>query len=129
MSFASWARVSGCGVGYIAGTETFCNWAKHFENHAKIDIVAAEDVVPSRELAREVTSIGQQKMPNCKGITFFGYKPHLKYDPQARAKVGLSPIVDPEPTEHSNNNSMNSVSVTEETWDLLSDEDANYQYL
>jgi hypothetical protein len=50
--------------------------------------------VPSKQLAREAMSIGQEEMPDCRGITYLGFKPHLKYDPKARVEAELPPRVE-----------------------------------
>jgi hypothetical protein len=59
-------------------------------------------------------------MPNCKEITFYGCKPHLPNDNEARAAEGLSPLLAPAPSECSEIDSNKSVNVVEEEWDKSS---------
>ncbi|XP_059459492.1 uncharacterized protein LOC132189035 [Corylus avellana] len=118
LSFASWARDSGWGLGYITGFETFRDWVKNPSNLINLYTVNAEDVPPAEQAIEEVASIGQKEMPDCKGITFFGYNPFARSEvvghPEAKEHL--------EPEEHSDDNdSSKSVYVSEEEWDFVSD--------
>jgi hypothetical protein len=66
---------------------------------SRIETITAKDLPPTKECAQQVTFIGQDEMPECKGITYYGYKPHLGYDNKAREKEGLSPLPTPAPSK------------------------------
>ena len=59
-------------------------------------------------------------MPDYKGITFYGYKPHID-DNEAREAEGLSPFPIPTPSECSEIDSKKSVNIIEEKWVKLSE--------
>jgi hypothetical protein len=56
-----------------------------------VDKVSVEELLPLKGIAEDALSIGQEEMPDCKGIKCMGFDPHLIYDSEAQAVAQLSP--------------------------------------
>jgi hypothetical protein len=80
LTFASWARDSGFHLGYMEGIETLPTWVQKPENFPKVDKVAVEELLPPKGVVDNLLSIGQEEMPDCRGIKHMGFDPHLLYD-------------------------------------------------
>jgi hypothetical protein len=70
LTFASWGWDASFGAGYIGGIETFREWVKKPGNFFKVEIVFAEDLLPSKGIAEEAQTIGQKEMSDCRGIKY-----------------------------------------------------------
>jgi hypothetical protein len=81
-------------VGYMGGIETFQAFVRKPENFLKEDTVYVEELLPLKGIAEDALAIGQEEMPDCRGIKHMGFEPHLLYDPEARAAARLSPRVE-----------------------------------
>ena len=66
-------------------------------------------------------------MPNYQGIKYIGFKPHLIYDPEARAEAKLPPKA--KCKEDSDVDSVRSVGSSAESWDHAPAEDNDELYL
>jgi hypothetical protein len=74
-----------------------------------------------------VRTIGQEEMPDYKGIRYIGFKLHLIYGPKAWVEAKLPPRA--ECKEDSNINSTGSMCSSAESWDSAPTEDLDGQYL
>lgn len=83
--------------------------------------------MPSKQLAQEAMSIGQEEMPDCREITYLKFKPHLKYEPKARAEAELPSRV--ERKEDSDIDSIKLVGSSAESWDRLLEGSVDDLYL
>ena len=81
--------------------------------------------MPLKGIAEDALSIGQEEMPNCRGIKRMGFELHLIYDPEARATAEFSPRV--ECQADSDIDSMGSVNSFAESWDFIRNQDLNNQ--
>jgi hypothetical protein len=110
---------------YIGGFESFREWVKKLGNFFKVETVSPQDVAPFKRAIANVVSIGQEKMPDCRGIKRMGFKPHLVYNPEAWSQARLPPRV--ECQEDLDVDSTKSVNSSTESWDHA--EDSNELYL
>ena len=68
-------------------------------------------------------TIGQNEMPDYRGIKYIGFKPHLIYDLKGWADTKLSPRA--ERKEDLDTKSIDSVGFSTESWDRASAKDPN----
>jgi hypothetical protein len=78
----------------LGGIETFQAWVRKPINFSKVETVSIEELLPSKGLVDDAQTIGQEEMPNYKGIKYMGFKPHLINDPKAQAEAKLPPKVE-----------------------------------
>ena len=112
-------------MGYMGGIKTFRAWVKKPKNFSKVDKVSVEELLPLKGIAKDALSIGQEEMPDCKGIKRMGFEPYLIYDPEAQAAAELSPRI--ECQADSNVDSMGLVNSSAESWDCVCNQDSNTQ--
>jgi hypothetical protein len=111
----------------MGGIETFWAWVKKPENYLKVDTVSIEALLPLKGIAEDALAIGQEEMPDCRGIKRMGFEPHLLYDPEARAAARLSPRA--ERQVDSDVDSTGSAVSFAESWDHVPSIDSNSPYL
>ena len=127
LNFASWARDSGFSMGYMRGIETFRAWVRKPGNFSKVSTISIEELLPLKGIAEDAETIGQKKMPDCRGIKHMGFEPYLIYNLEARAEVKLPPRVEhPVDLDIESTGSMGS---SVESWDCVPNENPNSQYL
>jgi hypothetical protein len=117
LTFASWARDSSFHMGYMEGIETLRAWVQKPGNFPRVDKVAIEELLPLKRIVENMLSIGQEEMPDCRGIRRMGFDPHLIYNHEARAAAKLSPRI--ERRVDSDIDSTGSVNSSTELWDDL----------
>jgi hypothetical protein len=121
LTFASWARDSGFHLGYMEGIETLQAWVQKPGNFPRVDKVAVEELLPPKSIVENMLFIGQEEMPDCRGIKHMGFDPHLLYNREARATVKISP--GKERRGDSDTDSIGSMNSSAESWDDHPDED------
>jgi hypothetical protein len=77
-------------VGYMEGIESLWSWVQKPGNFPKVDAVSVEELLPSNKIVENVLLIGQEEMPDCRGIKDMGFDPHLLYNREASALVKIS---------------------------------------
>jgi hypothetical protein len=92
-------------------------WVRKPGNFLKVDTVYVEELLPLKGIAEDALAIGQEEMPDCRGIKHMGFEPHLLYDPEARAAARLSPRV--ERQADLDVDSIGSVGSFAESWDAF----------
>jgi hemerythrin superfamily protein len=90
LTFASWARDSGFHLGYMEGIKILRVWVQKPSNFPKVDKVEVEELLPLNRVVENLMSIGQEKMPDCRGIKHMGFDPYLLYDHEVQAIVETS---------------------------------------
>jgi hypothetical protein len=90
LTFASWARDSGFHVGYMEGIESLRSWVQKPGNFPKVGAVSVEELLPSNEIVENMLLIGQEEMPDCRGIKDMGFDPHLLYNHDASTSAKAS---------------------------------------
>jgi hypothetical protein len=122
LTFASWARDSSFHVGYMEGIESLRSWVQKPGNFPKVGAVSVEELLPTNKIVENLLLIGQEEMPDCRGIKEMGFDPHLLYNREALALVKSSCE-----TEHqgdSQADSSGSVNSSVESWDNRRDKDS-----
>ncbi|XP_059436815.1 uncharacterized protein LOC132169884 [Corylus avellana] len=96
------------------GFETFRNWSKNPPEGVDLNTIKPEDVPPTEEVISKIAMLGKEQMPDCKGITIFGFIPFARRPTgessaaAERPAAGKSPTVDLE----------ESIAVSNEEWDI-----------
>jgi hypothetical protein len=83
LTFASWGRDTSFSAGYLVGIETFRAWVRKPRNFSKVETVSGEALLPSKDIVEDAQTIGQEEMPDCRGIKYTRFKPYLIYVPKA----------------------------------------------
>ena len=117
----------GFSVGYLGGIETFRAWVRKPKNFSKVETIYAKELLPSKEIAKDAQTIEEEEMLDCRGIKYVGFKPHLIYNPKARAEPKLPPRA--KRKADSDVDSTGSVGSSTESWDCVPIEDQDSQYL
>jgi hypothetical protein len=88
LTFASWARNSGFDVGYMEGIESLQSWVQKSGNFPKVDAVSVEELLPPNRIVENMLLIGQEEMPDCRGIKDMGFDPisYIIVKPQPQRK-------------------------------------------
>jgi hypothetical protein len=122
LTFASWARDLGFHVGYMEGIESLRSWVQKPGNFPKVDAVSVEELLPSNEIVENMLLIGQEEMPDCRGIKDMGFEPHPLYDREASTSTKAFGKEDPQ--GDSPVDSSGSVNSSVESWDNHRDKDS-----
>jgi hypothetical protein len=125
LTFASWARDSGFHVGYMEGIESLRSWVQKPGNFPKVDAVSVEELLPPNRIVENMLLIGQEEMPDCRGIKDMGFDPHLLYNREATASAKISH--ERERQGDSQADSSGSVNSSIESWDNHRDKDSTGQ--
>jgi hypothetical protein len=125
LTFASWARDSGFHVGYMEGIESLRSWVQKPGNFPKVDAVSVEELLPSNEIVENMLLIGQEEMPDCRGIKDMGFDPHPLYDREASTSARAFGGEDHQGDSPAD--SSGSVNSSVESWDDHRDKDSNSQ--
>jgi hypothetical protein len=78
----------------MEGIETLRTWVQKPGNFPKVDKVTVEELLPPKRVVDNLLSIGQEEMPDCRGIKHMGFDPNLLYDREVRAAAKVSPRVE-----------------------------------
>jgi hypothetical protein len=105
----------------MEGRETLRAWVQKLGNFPRMDKVAVEELLPLKRIVENMLFIGQEEMPDCRGIKHMGFDPHLIYNREARVAAKLSPRV--ERRVDSDTDSIGLVNSSTESWDNLPDKD------
>jgi hypothetical protein len=65
--------------------ESLRSWVQKPGNFPKVGAVSVEELLPSNEIVENLLLIGQEEMPDCRGIKEMGFDPHLLYNREALA--------------------------------------------
>ena len=114
-------------VGYLRGIETFRAWVRKPRNFSKVETISTEELLPFKGIAKDVQTIGQEEMPDCKGIKYMGFKPHMIFGPKAWVEAKLPPKA--KRKEDSNINSTGLVGSSADSWDRAPTEDLDDRHL
>jgi hypothetical protein len=125
LTFASWARESGFHVGYMEGIESLRSWVQKPGNFPKVDAVSVEELLPPNRIVENMLLIGQEEMPDCRGIKDMGFDPHLLYNREVIASAKISHKG--ERQGDSQADSSGSMNSSIESWDNHRDKDSTGQ--
>jgi hypothetical protein len=73
LTFASWARDLGFHLSYMEGIETHRAWVQKPGNFPRMDKVVVEELLPPKRIVENRLFIGQEEMPDCRGIKRMGF--------------------------------------------------------
>jgi hypothetical protein len=97
-------------------------WVQKPGNFPKVGAVSVEELLPSNEIVENMLLIGQEEMPDCRGIKDMGFDPHLLYNRDASTSAKAS--CEEERQGDSPADSSGSVNSSVESWDNQRDKDS-----
>jgi hypothetical protein len=106
----------------MEGIESLRSWVQKPGNFPKVDAVSVEELLPSNKIVENMLLIGQEEMPDCRGIKNMGFDPHLLYNREALASAKVSS--EKERQRDSQADSSGSVNSSVESWDNHRDKDS-----
>jgi hypothetical protein len=106
----------------MEGIESLRSWVQKPGNFPKVDAVSVEELLPSNKIVENMLLIGQEKMPDCRGIKDMGFNPHLLYNREASTSAKVS--CEKERQGDSQADSSGSVNSSVESWDNHHDKDS-----
>jgi hypothetical protein len=74
----------------MEGIEFLRAWVQKPGNFPKVDKVSVEELLPPNRIVENMLLIGQEEMPDCRGIKDMGFDPHFLYNREAQAKAKIS---------------------------------------
>jgi hypothetical protein len=102
--------------------ESLRSWVQKSGNFPKVDAVSVEELLPSNEIVENMLLIGQEEMPDCRGIKDMGFDPYLLYNREASTSAKAS--CEKECQGDSPADSSGFVNSSVESWDNHRDKDS-----
>jgi hypothetical protein len=109
----------------MEGIESLRSWVQKPGNFPKVDAVSVEELLPPNRIVENMLLIGQEEMPDCRGIKDMGSDPHLLYNFEVTASAKISH--EGERQGDSRANSSGSMNSSIESWDNHRDKDSTGQ--
>jgi hypothetical protein len=125
LTFASWVQDSGFHVGYMEGIESLRSWVQKLGNFPKVDKVSVEELLPPNRIVKNMLLIGQEEMPDCRGIKDMGFDPHFLYNRDAQAKAKISHGEKRQGDSEADSTGL--INFSAESWDNHPDKDSTGQ--